>query len=131
MRTYALRLKPNSDLRKSLEDFVADENIKAGCILTCVGCVNKAVIRMAGAECVNEYVGKFEIVSLVGTIEKGDSHLHIAISNEKGEVLGGHLKVGTLVDTTAEVIIGEIENVSFSRKYDDNTGYDELVIESN
>ena len=68
------------------------------------------------------------IVSLVGTTEIGSSHLHICISDKEGNVFGGHLKQGSLVGMTAEVAIGELEGLKFSRKLDPETGYDELVV---
>ena len=73
--------------------------------------------------------GTFEIVSLVGTVETGNSHLHIAISDKDGNVFGGHLKSGSIVGTTAEVVIGELEGVSFKRELDEETDYDELVVD--
>jgi uncharacterized protein len=129
MRSYAFRLHPGQDLRIEIDKFVEKNNIKAGIILTCVGNLTKAVIRMAGAKVIKTYEGSFEIVSLVGTIEKGNGHLHIAISDIEGNTSGGHLKKGSIVGVTAEVIIGELENLSFKRVFDKTTSYDELVVE--
>jgi len=117
-------------LRKEIDIYVADKNIKAGVILTCVGNLAKAVIRMADANIIKTWEGTFEIVSLVGTLEVGNSHLHISISDEKGNTFGGHLKTGTIVGVTAEVVIGEIEDTVFKRAFDKNTGYEELSVES-
>lgn len=128
MKTYTFRLVNKEDLRQSIEKFVSDNSIKAGCILTCVGCLEKAVIRMAGAKDTKTILGKYEILSLVGTIEPGNSHLHISVSDENGDVIGGHLKKGSLVDTTAEIVIGELEGIVFGREFNEGTGYDELVI---
>ena len=133
MKTYAFRLKPGQDLREEIDTFVREHDIKAGVIVSCVGSLKKAVLRMAGAkpeaEPMKTYEGSFEIVSLVGTAEPGDRHLHIAISDKEGNVFGGHLKRGSLVEATAEVIIGQLEGVTFTRKPDPETGYDELVVE--
>jgi uncharacterized protein len=129
MKTYAFRLRPGQDLRTEIDKFVEKKHIKAGIILTCVGNLTKAILRMANAKVIKTYEGSFEIVSLVGTVEKGNSHLHIAISDTKGYTFGGHLKNGSIVGVTAEVIIGELENLTFKRTFDKTTGYDELVIE--
>ena len=43
--------------------------------------------------------------------------------------MGGHLKIGSIVGVTAEVVIGELDNVKFIRKFDKKTGCDELAIE--
>ncbi|HEX9600168.1 MAG TPA: PPC domain-containing DNA-binding protein [Mariniflexile sp.] len=129
MNTYVFRLKPGQKLREEIDKFVEEKNIKAGIVLTCVGNLSKAVLRMADASIVKNYEGTFEIVSLVGTAEKGNSHLHISISDKDGHAFGGHLKNGSIIGITAEVVIGELDGLSFKREFDKNTGYDELIIE--
>ena len=129
VKTYVKRLSPRQDLRKEVESIASDKNIKAGVIITCVGNLTKVVLRMAEAKVTKTHEGSFEITSLVGTLEPGNSHLHIAISDEKGKTLGGHLKIGSIVGVTAEVVIGELENKNFKRVFDKETGYKELVIE--
>lgn len=70
---------------------------------------------------------RFEVVSLVGTFSRaGACHLHISLSDEKGETIGGHLIEGT-VFTTLEVVLGTIHGVEFSREFSESTGYLELV----
>src|SRR3989338_5760955 len=128
MKIFAFRIRPNQDLRIKIDKFVKEKNIKAGIILTCVGNLKRTTLRMAGGKIIKNYEGSFEIVSLVGTLESGNIHLHISLSDDKGKVFGGHLKEGSIVGVTAEVVIGEIENKSFSRKFDKQTSYDELVI---
>jgi len=130
MKTYAFRLKPGQKLREEIDAFVSKKKIKAGIILTCVGNLSKAVLRMADAKIIKTYEGTFEIVSLVGTVEKGNSHLHISISDKKGNTFGGHLNNESIVGITAEIVIGELENVSFEREPDDTTGYEELVVKN-
>ncbi|MCX6713903.1 MAG: DNA-binding protein, partial [Candidatus Vogelbacteria bacterium] len=97
--------------------------------LTCVGNLSKAVIRMADADITKTREGTFEIVSLVGTVEAGNSHLHISISDKDGNTFGGHLKKGSLVGVTAEIVMGELEGLKFKRELDEKTGYEELVVE--
>lgn len=130
MKTYVIRLHPGQDLRVEIDKFVEKKAIKAGAILTCVGNLSKAVLRMADASIIKTYDGTFEITSLVGTVEKGNSHLHITISDKDGNAFGGHLKNDSIVGITAEVVIGELEGLVFKREFDKSTGYDELVIES-
>lgn len=132
MKLYSLRLRPNQDLRISLMEFAKANDIRAGSIVTCVGSLKLAVLRMAGAKSdkkdVTTYRDVYEIVSLVGTITSTDCHLHIAISDSEGHVIGGHLKEGSIVDTTAEIVIAEDENVIYDRELDEETGFCELVI---
>ena len=128
MKAHAFRLDPGADLRKEIDKYVLEKKIKAGIILTCVGNLKKATIRMADERITNTYEGTYEIVSLVGTLEEGNSHLHIAISDKEGKVIGGHLKNDSIVGITAEVVIGEIDKIRFHRKYDKQTGFKELVV---
>lgn len=129
MKTYAFRLHLGQDLREEIDKFVTEKNIMAGAILTCVGNLSKAVIRMADADITKTREGTFEIVSLVGTVEAGNSHLHISISDKDGNTFGGHLKKGSLVGVTAEIVMGELEGLKFKRELDEKTGYEELVVE--
>ena len=69
-----------------------------------------------------------EIVSLQGTLS-GGGHLHAALADVTGKVTGGHL-LELIVDTTAEVVIGECAALTFSRHYDQNTGFTELSVDS-
>lgn len=73
--------------------------------------------------------GPWEIVSLVGTLEPTGYHLHICLSDNTGRCVGGHLKEGSRVHTTAEVVLAELPGVRFSRVHDPRSGYPELVVE--
>ena len=78
---------------------------------------------------INIFDGPLEIVSLVGTLSGGESgHLHISLSDNNGHVIGGHVMGDLFIHTTAEVVIGSCPGVAFRREYDDETGYDELVV---
>ena len=130
MKTSAIRLKPDQDLKKELVSFTSLNNIKAGYILTCVGSLKKAVIRLAD-NTIKTFNENFEIVSLVGTISQDGSHLHISLADKDGKVIGGHLKDGCIIYTTAEIIIAESKSFLFSRKPDKQTGFKELIISKN
>lgn len=129
MKTYAFRLQPSQDLKISIKNYVRENQIKAGVILSCVGSLNCATLRMADENIPKVFAGKFEIVSLVGTLSSYGCHLHISLSDKDGNVVGGHLNEGCIINTTAEIVIGEIENLSFSRAVDENTGFKELMIQ--
>ena len=80
-----------------------------------------------------DLAGPFEIVSLTGTLACGgdeDScvkHLHISLSDAQGRVVGGHL-VRLEVETTAEIVLGELEDLVFTREHDPATGFGELTV---
>jgi len=129
MKIFAIRLKPNQDLKESLKNFVTSNNIEAGFILTTVGSLKQATLRFANQNDSKVLQDKFEIVSLVGTLSTHGIHLHISISDKDGKTIGGHLEKGCLSYTTAEIVIGVSEDFIFVRTVDENTGYKELEIQ--
>ena len=64
----------------------------------------------------------------MGTLSAARTHLHIALAREDLTVLGGHLMEGCIVNTTAEVVLLELDGVRFGAEWDGETGYDELAI---
>ncbi len=130
VRAMALRLKPGDDLKATLDAYIKTNHIKAASIFTCVGSLQKAVIRFADQKEADTLTGKFEIVSLTGTLSEAGSHLHISISDGTGKTVGGHLKEGSLIYTTAEIVIGLLTDLEFTREVDSMYGYKELFIRS-
>ena len=128
MKTHVFRLHPGQNFKEEIDKYAQEHKICAGIILTCVGNLTKAIVRMANAKVIKTWEGSFEIISLVGTVETGNSHIHICLSDEESKTFGGHLKDGSVVGVTAEVAIGEIEDLEFSREFDEKSGYKELVI---
>ena len=126
MKTYVLRLHPGEDLKNSLVAFPRENGFQAGMIITCVGSLQRAALRMANQPETTLIEGKFEIVSLVGTFSPDGPHLHLSISDSAGKTLGGHLQDGSLIFTTAEIVLGELEDWLFTRPIDPDTTYDEL-----
>jgi predicted DNA-binding protein with PD1-like motif len=117
------------DLKLQIDRLAWGRGWRAACVLTCAGSLSNAEIRFADQADIGHVDGPLEIISLSGTIASfGGSHLHIAVANSKGQVIGGHLKEGSLVRTTAEIVIGVLEGYAFHREIDPETGYAELVI---
>ena len=134
MKTYARRLKPGTELKRELQEIVESEKIQGGVLLSCVGSLKKAVLRMAGAKPENESIkdiqGPLEIVSAIGTLSQDGIHIHLSVSDKDGGVYGGHMKEGCVIETTAEIVIGESENHKFHRRPDEETGFKELEEET-
>lgn len=128
MKTYCFRLKRGQDILNSIEAFAKANDIAAGVILSGVGCVTKAKVRDASGVTFKELNQPLEIVSLMGTVSSNRTHLHISFSKEDLSTVGGHLVEGCIVNTTCEVVIGQLDDVIFSTEFDEETGYDELVI---
>lgn len=131
MKAHSIRLTYGMDLKEEIEKYTAEKNIKAGCILSAVGCLNKLVLRTAGAKSIETIEDDFEIVSATGTISKDGCHIHISVSDNKLKTYGGHLKKGCRVNTTVELVLLELDSIVFSREMDEKTGYKELVIKEN
>lgn len=94
------------------------------------------------ASCFRTWNECLEVTSLVGTFAFPDidstaasneedsyvaKHLHITVSDGRGQAFGGHLVSG-VVHTTLELVLGSIEGVAFRREHDPRTGYGELVV---
>jgi predicted DNA-binding protein with PD1-like motif len=121
------RLMPDEDLKEGIINIIDQNEIKSGVILCIIGSLNSATLRMAD-EKIKTFKEPFEIVSAEGTIAENGIHVHIAISNSDGRVIGGHLRKGCIINTTAEISILKT-NKSLKRIFDPKTGYKELVVE--
>jgi predicted DNA-binding protein with PD1-like motif len=133
MRAHAFRLTPGADLKAELARLTEALELRAGCIVTCVGSLSRARLRMPGAvgeaEMVTAFEEPMEIVSLSGTLCADGLHVHIGLSRRDGSCVGGHLVEGCIVNTTAELVIGELPEVEFHRPRDGATGYNELSVQ--
>lgn len=125
---HAFRLTRGEDLKNEIINYCKRENIKAGVILSAVGCIKHLHIRLAEAKDYIDVDDNYEIVSITGTVSKDDVHIHIAVADNTGKTVGGHLKDGTIIDTTCEVVIYELKDYAFEREFDEATGYDEISI---
>ncbi|MEM9219645.1 MAG: PPC domain-containing DNA-binding protein [Cyanobacteria bacterium P01_F01_bin.150] len=128
MDVIAIRLKPGEDLKQSLLKYCIDQKIDAAYMLSCVGSLRQVVIRFANQPEGRGFEQPLEILSLEGTLSQYGVHLHIAISDSEGQVIGGHLMNGSHIRTTAEIVLGLVPNAIFKREMDSLTGYRELTI---
>jgi len=130
MKVIPLRLPPGADLRRALEVWMGEREEQAGCLISAVGSLSVAQLRLAGATEATAIHGELEIINLSGTLSPDGAHLHIAITGGSGAVIGGHLCAGSLVRTTAELVIGLLPEWRFSRELDPATGHPELRIKA-
>lgn len=131
------RLLPGDDLYDSLVNKASEaaEGARSFAIVTCVGSLKQCKVRLAGATATNQatkiFQGPLEIVSLVGTIAFNKAHIHISVSDQEGLTHGGHLMPGSTIDTTAEIVLANIESlagVTLTREMDHQTGFRELCV---
>ena len=128
MQNYTFRLSPGQDLFESIQAFVMEQHIEAGCILSGVGSLRHAELRLADQNQNAEYEGPFEIVSITGTVSVHGSHLHISISDRDGRTIGGHFEAGCKIYTTAEIVLSAFHDVIYKREFAVDSGYEELVV---
>ena len=126
--THAFRLQPGQDLRAGIEQMVQEHGIQAGWIVAAVGSLEQYNLRFANQPAGTQSSGHFEIVNLSGTLSLHGCHLHICISDSKGQTIGGHLLGGCKVYTTAEIIIAATDKYVFTREQDGSTPWKELQI---
>ncbi len=126
---HTFRMKPDQDLVHEIERCLAEEEIQAGAVVTCVGSLSQAVLRLADDDKHSTYPGPFEIINLCGTVSVHGSHLHLSLSDQEGHTLGGHLVPGNTVYTTAEIVLVSFPEMVYRREMCHQSGYPELVVE--
>jgi len=137
-RFVAVRLQPGQDLKSGLMDVVRNAGFNAAAVVTCVGSLTSATLRLASATAENrdqllKVHGQTEIVSLVGTFGRSANgqvacHLHACLADAEGKTVGGHVVSDCFVFTTAEIVLVELSDLAFKREFDPRTGFEELNI---
>jgi uncharacterized protein len=132
MRMVVTRLREGQDLKQSIERIVKAMDLSAATVISAVGSLNSATLRMAGAEMGRQDIrtldGPFEIVSLIGNVGQNRTHLHMSVSDKDGVVAGGHVKEGCAVHTTVELVLAVEDKLTFGEENDPKTGFGELSI---
>ena len=119
------------DLLLSIRQLAQQTGIRAGVVLSAVGCISRGRVRDASGVTIRDISEHCEIVSLNGTVSDARCHLHIALSREDLSTIGGHLTEGCIINTTCELVIAELPGLSFGVEQDAETGYDELIFGRN
>jgi len=123
---HVLRMLPGEDVRAELERWCAENALEGGCVVSAVGSVSRAVLRMAGRTEATTLTGDMEVCAFSGTLSRHGMHLHLAVADAEGRMHGGHLLSGCMVRTTLEVVVQEIGGLAMHRRHDARTGYPEL-----
>ncbi|MCJ2544054.1 bifunctional UDP-N-acetylglucosamine diphosphorylase/glucosamine-1-phosphate N-acetyltransferase GlmU [Synechococcus bigranulatus str. 'Rupite'] len=129
LRIYPLRLCPGQDLKQELEQFARQQPLQAGFVLSAVGSLTQATLRLADQTEDHLLVERLEILALHGSLCADGLHLHLTVADCQGKTWGGHLRPGCLIYTTAELVLADSLEHRFSRQLDPTTGYLELQIE--
>ncbi len=129
LKIYPLRLFPGQDLKQELEQFARQQPLQAGFVLTAIGSLSQATLRLADQTADHLFAEHLEILALNGSLCADGLHLHLTIADAQGKTWGGHLRPGCLIYTTAEIVLADSLEHRFSRQADPTTGYLELQIE--
>lgn len=128
MSYWPLRLQPGDDLRRSLEQAIGVEARASAFVVAGIGSLSDPRLRLAGAEADTVLAGPWEILSLSGSVSPDGAHLHTAIADAQGRVVGGHVAYGNVVRTTAELLLIRLPDGQLAREHDPATGFKELVV---
>lgn len=126
-RRFIGRFEHDSELLKSITDFVKEKRVRVG-VFSIVGAVKGATIAYYD-QTKHEYrevqlEGPHEIVSCTGNISLKDgaqfAHAHIVLADERGNVKAGHLIRAKVF--AAEIHLHELLGPELVREYDELTG---------
>ncbi len=123
-----LRLHPGDDLRAALLKFVTERRSGPAFILAGIGSLGDARLRFAGESAESVVPGPLEIISLSGSVTPSGIHMHMAVSDRSGNLVGGHVCAGNVVRTTVEAVLAFVPEWDMSREFDSATGYDEHLV---
>jgi predicted DNA-binding protein with PD1-like motif len=127
MEIIALRLEPGTDLKQELQALVRRERLSAAWVVTCVGSLSQIALRLAD---IHTAAGEYEIISAAGTLSATGVHVHLAVADPTGVMIGGHVMSGCVVspEGSVELVVGTDAGWRFERGRHPRTGYDELTI---
>jgi len=97
-------------------------------VISGIGSLAPVRLRFAGRDGASTLPGNHEILSLAGSLGIDGAHLHLSVTDADGRVAGGHLLEGSLVRTTAELLVAWLPGWTFRRGVDPQTGFRELQI---
>ena len=130
MKVHSVRLHRGDDLLNSIKKLAIEKQIQSGVILSAVGCVLQARLRDASGVNIRDVEEHCKIVSLNGTVSEKRCHLHLALSKEDLSTVGGHMVDGCIINTTCELVIGELPGQEIDVEFDNETGYKELIFKT-
>lgn len=131
--TFALRLQPGDDLRRTLEAAVKARGATAAFVLAGSGSLRPALWPEASTEPPTQTDEDLELLTLTGSIAAQGAHLHMSVTAANGPVRGGPVAYGCTVRTSAEVLVALLPGCHFARDFtrqaDARIGLDEAVVD--
>ena len=124
---YFIKIDKGEEVVETLKIFCRENKIRLGSIMG-LGASNKIVLGLFKTKnkeyVTKEYLGDHEITSLLGNVSEKDGevylHIHTNISDESGQVFGGHL-TSAVISATFEGVVEIIEG-NVERYFDQEIG---------
>jgi len=128
-----IRIDKNEEIIQTIHHICNQLQIKAGTI-TGIGATNKCTLGLFHTKTKQyeskEFIGDYEITSLLGNIStmKNDVyiHIHVTLCNSDQNAIGGHLS-SAIISATFEGVI-EVINDELPRSFHEKTGLNLLEL---
>jgi predicted DNA-binding protein with PD1-like motif len=117
------RLLEGEDLLEAITRVATKSEIRAGFFFL-IGTLKSARLGFYrdGKYIPIEMLKPLEIVSCLGNVSMKDGkafpHAHLAVSDDKGRVFGGHAMAGCIIGVTAELVLVEARGLKITRQFD-------------
>lgn len=139
------RIPPGIDLITGIKEICSEFKIKHGYISMIIGSLDyltiiyavpdetrKLNIRYSENTILNGPLELLNAQGLIGIDENSEQsiHAHILVSDRYMRIFGGHLvEGGSKVAATAEIVIHELTDTKYIRKFDEETGFNLFKVE--
>lgn len=116
-----VRLDKGDKVLESLRQFIQENKIADGAVLSAVGSLEKCKFHGVGGT-MTELTDPVELNHLGGIIADGQPHLHVAVSSKSLGALGGHLEDGCTVLSQVEITLARFSGPAMARRKNGETG---------
>jgi predicted DNA-binding protein with PD1-like motif len=120
-KVYILRVDPGEDILKSIEQFIAEANLKQAVVLGGYGTLAAYHLhwvthnRIPTENIFLKGEGGIEILAMNGLVVDGQPHIHVALAIPEGG-FGGHLEPGCIAYVVCEIFFAEVEGGALTRQ---------------
>jgi predicted DNA-binding protein with PD1-like motif len=126
------KLSKGENLFAALREIIAKHDIVSGLVMSGIGMLENVELGYysGGERTPKRFKRPRELLALHGSITTGEEtviHLHCALSDEKYEVIGGHL-IDAQVAVVAELTIARLKKMKLGRELNPATGLKELSV---
>ncbi|MCK4456918.1 MAG: DNA-binding protein [Thermoplasmata archaeon] len=126
------KLSKGENLLAALREIIEKHDIVSGLVISGIGMLKNVELGYYSGEKhePKRFEGPRELIALHGSMTTGGEtviHLHCALSDEKYEVVGGHL-IDAEVAVVAELVIAKLSKIELGRELNPETGLKELSV---